>query len=148
VILRLALPLLLLFAVAACGGDDDEAAPATAAATTEAASAHCIPVGSDFMTPLGNATRDDAHRLRNGQAVESEDHDDVHFVSAEVYGPGVAAGTVGTWATTSLGGAEAIWTVDDVSREYSDLRDGTQVAGVSMEDDGAQESRDCAAANG
>ncbi|HSL63805.1 MAG TPA: hypothetical protein VK874_04035, partial [Gaiellaceae bacterium] len=68
-ILRRVLPLLLVLALVACGGDDDEAAPATASATTEAASSRCIPVGSDLMTPLGNAMRDDAHRLRNGQAV-------------------------------------------------------------------------------
>jgi len=31
-------------------------------------------------------------------------------------------------------------------RWYSDLRDGGEVAGVAMTDDGAQESRDCVTA--
>ena len=131
----------------ACGSDDgDDAATPATEATTSARSAVCMPVSSDFMTPLGNGMKDLEVRARNGQAVESEDHDDVYFVSAELYGGDVEEGTVGTWATTSLGGAEAIWTVDDVSKQYSDLRDGGEVAGVAMTDDGAQESRDCVTA--
>jgi hypothetical protein len=119
-----------------CGSDDDDGA---AAPTSE----RCVAVSSDLMTPLGNGMKNMDVRVRNGQAVESEDHDDVYFVSAELFGGGVEDGTIGTWATTSLGGAEAIWTVDDVSKEHSGLRDGGEVAGVAMTDDGAQESRDC-----
>ena len=136
--------LLVLVAVGCGGGDDEEATPATTATEPAAAApAGCVAADSSLMAPLGNATKDDAHRLKNGQAVESGDQDGIYFVSAEVYGAGVEEGTIGTWATTSLGGAEAIWTVDDVAKEYSDLRDGTEVSGLSMEDDGAQESRDC-----
>ena len=32
----------------------------------------------------------------------------IYLLSAEVYGEGVAEGTVATWATTSLGGTEVI----------------------------------------
>ena len=95
------------------------------------------------MTPLGNGMKDDRHRLTNGQTVRSDDHDAIYFVSAEVYGPGVPDGTIGTWATKSLGGAEAIWTLDAVSKEYSELRDGMQVAGLSADDHGVAESRAC-----
>jgi hypothetical protein len=143
-------PLVLGCAIAlsgfGCGSDDgeDAAAPATEA-TTSAQSERCTPVSSDFMTPLGNGMKDTEVRARNGQAVESGDHDGVYFVSAELYEGGVEEGTIGTWATTSLGGAEAIWTVDDVSKQYSALRDGTEVADLAMSDDGAQESRDCVA---
>ncbi len=127
-----------------CGSDDGEDAAAPAAgATTSEQSERCTPVSSDFMTPLGNGMKDLEIRARNGRAVESEDHAGVYFVSAELYGGDVEEGTVGTWATTSLGGAEAIWTVDEVSNQYSALRDGTEVADLAMSDDGAQESRDC-----
>ena len=114
-----------------CGSDDeDDAEPATGAVAT--ISERCVPVSSDFTTPLGNGMKDMEVRIKNAHAVESGDRDDVYFVSAELYGGDVADGTVGTWATTSLGGAEAIWTVDDVSKQYSALRDGTEVADLAM----------------
>lgn len=139
----------LALGVLGCGSDDgdEDAVPATVATAAER-SERCVPVSSDFMTPLGNGMKDMDVRARSGFAVESEEHDGVYFVSAELYGGDVEEGTVGTWATTSLGGAEAIWTVDDVSKQYSDLRDGTEVAGVAMTHDGAQESRDCVGAGG
>jgi len=67
----------------------------------------------------------------------------IYFVSAEIYGGDVEEGTIGTWATPSLGGAEAIYTIDEVSKEYSDLRDGAEVADLAADDDGAAESRAC-----
>ena len=135
--LRLLVLLSVLF-LAACGGDDEEAA-----STSEAAASSCEAATTDLMTPLGNGMKDDQVRLKNGYAVPSDDHGKMFFVSAEVYGSGVPEGTIGTWATTSLGGAEAIWTVDDVSKRYSDLRDGTAVADLSDDDHGVEESRAC-----
>lgn len=143
------LPLLALLAVVVavgCGSDGGDAAspaPAAEPTTTPERSERCVAATTDLMTPLGNGMRELEHRVKNGYAVESAEGDGVYFVSAEVYGEGVEEGTVGTWATTSLGGGEAIWTVDDVSKQYSDLRDGGEVAGVSMADDGAEESRAC-----
>jgi hypothetical protein len=142
--------LLVALALAGCGGDDEpdaEAAAATTAVEAQPVSA-CTPADSSLMTPLGNGMKDMTHRLKNGQAVESEDHEDVYFVSAEVYGEGIETGTIGTWATTSLGGAEAIYSVDDVARDYSDMRDGTEEADLSMDDHGVAESRDCVDATG
>jgi hypothetical protein len=95
------------------------------------------------MAPLGNGMKNDEQRLKNGQAVRSNDREGAYFVSAEVYGPGVPDATIGTWATKSPGGAGAIWTVDEVSRKYSDLRDGTKVAELSPDDHGVAESRAC-----
>jgi hypothetical protein len=140
----MSLRLLVLFIVlflAACGGDDEESAP-----TSEAAASSCEAATTDLMTPLGNGMKDDQVRVKNGRAVKSDDHAEIFFVSAEVYGSGVSEGTIGTWATTSLGGAEAVWTVDDVSKQYSDLRDGTAVADLSNDDHGVAESRACVAA--
>ncbi|MEJ7791356.1 MAG: hypothetical protein WKF65_05235 [Gaiellaceae bacterium] len=85
---RLAAFLLLAVGVAACGGndDDDEASPSTAQTGQSADSPDCVAVDSNFMTPLGIGMKDDQYRLKNGQAVQSADHEDVYFVSAEIYG--------------------------------------------------------------
>ena len=136
--------------IGGCGGDDEATStlpppPSIDAPTITTGPPPCLPTDSSLMTPLGNGMKDDQVRLKNGRAAKSNDHEEIYFVSAELYGPGVPDGTIGTWATTSLGGAEAIWTVDDVSKKYSDLRDGTAVADLSMDDDGVDESRGCVA---
>ena len=83
--------------------------------------------------------------VENGWIVKSRDHSDIYFVSAELDGPGFEdPGDVGTWATTSPGGAEAIFSVDDLAKDHTTWRDGTAVAGLSLDDDGAEESRACA----
>jgi hypothetical protein len=146
--LRLIGFLLILALGAGCGGGGEEAAPTTTAAGPASVPEWCIPADVYLTAPLGGGMKETTFRLKNAQAVKSKDHDHVYFVSAEVYGEGVEAGTVGTWATTSLGGAEAIWTVDGASKQYSKWRDGTQVADLSMDDHGAQESRDCVEAVG
>ena len=141
--------LLVALVIGGCG-DDNEATstlpppPSITAPTVTTRPPPCLPTDSNLMTPLSNGMKDDQVRLKNGRAAKSHDHEKIFFVSAEVYGPGVPDGTIGTWATTSLGGAEAIWTVDDVSKQYSELRDGTAVADLSMDDDGVDKSRDCA----
>jgi hypothetical protein len=140
--------LLVALAIGGCGGDEEATSttpplPSIDAPENTLGPPRCLPADSNLMTPLGNGMKDDQARLKNGRAVKSDDHAKIFFVSAEVYGSGVSDGTIGTWATTSLGGAEAIWTVDDVSKQYSDLRDGTTVADLSMDDDGVEESRAC-----
>lgn len=145
---RLAAFLLLAVGVAACGGNDDEASPSTAQTGQSADSPDCVAVDSNFMTPLGIGMKDDQYRLKNGQAVQSADHEDVYFVSAEIYGSAETEGKIGTWATTSLGGAEAIWTVDDVAKQYSDFRDGARVADLAVDDDGVAASHKCVEALG
>lgn len=139
---RLAL-LVVVLTAAGCGNDDEPAASPTDSVTSTSASPRCVATDSSLMTPLGNGMKDDQQRLKNGQAVRSEDDADIYFVSAEIYGPGVENGTIGTWATRSLGGADAIWTVDEVSKEFSDLRDGIEAADLSAGDPAADESRRC-----
>lgn len=127
-------------ALAGCGGDDDEAS-----SSTTPSDPRCEQATSAIMTPLGNAVTNELDRLRNGWIVKSRDHADIYFVSAELDGPGFEdPGDVGTWATTSPGGAEAIYSVDEIAKDHTSWRDGTAIAGLSMDDDGAQESRACA----
>jgi hypothetical protein len=131
----------VVLALAGCGGDDEDAA------TTPPAPAdpRCEQATSAIMTPLGNAVKNELDRFRNGWIVKSRDHSDIYFVSAELDGPGFEdPGDVGTWATTSPGGAAAIFSVDDLAKDHTTWRDGTAVAGLSLDDDGAEESRACA----
>jgi hypothetical protein len=131
---------LLVLALAGCGGDDDESSSAAAD------DSRCEPATSAIMTPLGNALTNERDRLENGQIVKSRDHDDIWFVSAELEGPGFQRpGDIGTWATTSPGGGEAIYSVDDIAKDNTSWRDGTAIAGLSLDDDGAEESRECVA---
>jgi hypothetical protein len=130
---------LVAVALAGCGGDDDEAS-----SPPPAADSRCEAATSAIMTPLGNGLQNDQDELVNGQVVKSRDHEDIYFVSAELDGPGFTEpGDIGTWATTSPGGAEAIYSVDDLAKGESTWRDGTAIAGLSLEDDGAMESREC-----
>ncbi len=140
--LRLAVVAAIL-GVAGCGGDDEAASPAGSSTAAAGLSERCVAADSSLMAPLGGGMKDDQFRLKNGQAVKSADHDDIYFVSAEIYGPDIEDVTIATWATPSLGGAEAIYSIDDISKEYSDLRDGTEVAELAADDDGVEESRAC-----
>ena len=130
--------LLAVAVLAGCGGDDDSGSSASSV------SHRCEAATSAIMTPLGNSLDNERDRLSNGQIVKSSDHEDIYFVSAELDGPGFQGpGDVATWATTSPGGAEAIYSVDPLAKRNTTWRDGTAIAGLSLEDDGAQQSREC-----
>ena len=136
------LVLLSVLALAACGGGDDDEATATAPVTAAVASP-CEPASSDVMTPIGNKLMPEGVRVSDGRYVRSDDHEQMYFVSAELDGPGLEGeGDVATWATPSVGGAEAIYAVDDLAKEHSDWRPADEVD-VTIDDHGAQESRDC-----
>ena len=131
-----------LLAAAGCGGDDEDAAPATTA-TTAAVESRCTPATSDLMTPLANKLLSGDVRLTNGWIVESREHEDVYLVAAEVDGPErESSGDVGVWATTSPGGAEAIYSVNDLAKEHTDWRDAAAIH-VSPEDEDVAEARNC-----
>jgi hypothetical protein len=129
---------LVVLALAGCGGDDD------GDDTDSAGDGRCEAATAAIMTPLANSLNNDRDRLVDGQIVKSRDHGDMYFVSAEFDGPGFEdPGDVGTWATTSPGGGQAIYSVDDIAKENTSWRDGTAIAGLSLDDDGAEESRAC-----
>jgi hypothetical protein len=135
--------LVIAHGLTACGGDDDDGEPTETAPVTAAAGSPCEPASSDVMTPIGNKLMPEGVRASDGRYVRSEDYERMYFVSAELDGPGLeGGGDVATWATTSVGGAEAIYAVDDLAKEYSDWRPADEVD-VTIDDHGAQESRDC-----
>ena len=128
--------------LAAGCGDDESAAPPTTTTTAQSASG-CTPATTDLMTPLANKLTLADARLTNGQVVESADQEDVYFVAAEIDSPELASsGDVAVWATTSPHGAEGIYSVNDLAKQYSDWRDARAI-GVSPDDAAAAEARAC-----
>jgi hypothetical protein len=130
----------LLALGSACGGSDsgDEAKESTRCENVPLKVVNEI---EREMTVSGGGT------LTNAQAVKSEDFERVYFVSAEIDGAGLeGSGDIGTWAKSgSLRSRRgAIFSVDAVANEFSDWFDG-RTAGphLSMDDDGAEESKDC-----
>jgi hypothetical protein len=136
---RVALVLCAAATFVGCGGDDETTSPPPAES-----SSRCQPADAALMTPLGNALVNERDRLTNGHFVKSRDHEDIYFISAELDGPGFQdPGDIGTWATTSPGGAKAIYSIDELAKDHTSWRDGTAIAGLSMEDEGATQSREC-----
>ena len=122
---------------AGCGGDDDSTSATTASATG------CTPATTDLMTPLANKLTLADARLSNGQIVKSAVHDDVYFVAAEIDSPDLpSSGDIGVWATTSPHGGEAIFSVNDLAKQYSGWRDASAID-VSPDDAAATEARAC-----
>lgn len=76
--------------------------------------------------------------------VRSDDYKRVYFVAVKLRIPG--AGTeVGTWATNRVGGDAGFFAVDGIAKEFSDWGDGgTTDANITINDDGADESKECA----
>jgi hypothetical protein len=89
--------------------------------------------------------------LRSGFGVRSDDFERVWFVAAEIDGPGMEdAGDVGVWATNTAPDVQnaadigLIFAVDGFAQEFSDWGADAPEQ-FSMEDDGAEEARACAA---
>jgi hypothetical protein len=86
--------------------------------------------------------------LLHARAVRSRERESMWFVSAEIDGPGLTGpGDVGTWAKTGTlaVGVGPILSVDSVfAQQLSGWRPGdVTFANVTMDDDGAYQSRDC-----
>jgi hypothetical protein len=152
--LRLGVTVLLLLALVGCGGDDDSAEGTPSPAGTEttpaepAGESRCEAATTDVMTPLGNKLTLEGGRVRAGQVVKSRDHEALYFLSAEIDGPGLEdAGDVGTWATENRFGGGAIYAVDALAQEHSDWSDAAEID-ASIDEDGAEQSRECVAAAG
>lgn len=79
--------------------------------------------------------------LTSAQAVKSFDYESpTFFVSAQI-----GSGDIGTWATSKLAPGGVIYAVDDIAKKNSTWPAGdTSSTYVSMIDDGADLSRNCA----
>jgi hypothetical protein len=155
----------LLFA-AGCGGEEtagpSEAAEETGPAMPERTTAtvegsdedggnRCLRVPNALKRGIATGlTVEGGGRLGKAAAVRSNDFERVFYVSADILGAGIEEGeAVGTWATNSLKVGEGlIIAADSIAREFSDwgaaAEEGSPAAEVrGLENDGAQESRDC-----
>jgi hypothetical protein len=124
----------------ACGGGGKSTTASSRCKLVPPALTKAIESG---LTVTGGGT------LVHARAVKSGDFKRVHFISAEINGPGMTGpGEIGTWAKSGplrVGGG-LILSVDSLANEFSDWGDGRKTdAHLSMDDDGAQESHDCVA---
>jgi hypothetical protein len=146
--------------VGACGGDSTPteggattppagATTAPAAATDSQSEPTCENVSQGTVKWLESGlTVSGGGELEDAQAVRSGDFKQVYFISARIKGPSMGADTIGTWAKSGNvnkpGGLTL--SIDSFAKEFSDWfpgdKEGAQYH-VTMEDDGAQESRDC-----
>lgn len=129
----------LLLLMGACGG---QAAPATPKP------ARCLDVPVALVDAIASGltvSGGGSLRAESAQAVKSTAYEKVYFVAADIQGQGIEGPTdVGVWATNSLAGAGTIFSVNAVAAEMSEWPKGEKTkAGITMADDGAQESEDC-----
>lgn len=111
-----------------------------AASRCETAPAALVQAISTGLTITGGGS------IRNAKAVKSAAFEKVWFVSADLEGSGLeGSDDIATWATNGLNGVGMIFAVGAVANEFSDWGDGgTAGAKLSLSDDGAQASIDCA----
>jgi hypothetical protein len=147
----------LVVFLAGCGGDDGDgesfaATTAAEATVTEAAeeSDRCMRVPRGLVEAIETGlTVEGGGRLMNARAVKSNDFKRVYFISADIEGPGLEGPNpdeIGTWSKSGplRVGDGLIYAVDATANEFSDWGDGRKTdAELSMEDDGAEESKDC-----
>ncbi len=152
---------LLTLVAAGCGGGTTEAEGITSEATAEdaategepAEASRCLHVGASLKKAIASGlTVKYGGELGKAAAVRSHDFERVWYVSAVILGAGIGAETVGTWAVNVKPDAKhavgLIIAADSVAREFSDwgeaAAEGSPAAEVrGLENDGAQESRDC-----
>jgi hypothetical protein len=131
---------LLVLLASSCGGDGDGGGEA---------SSRCENVPPALVAAMeeGLELTGGGGSLTNAKSVKSNDFERVYFISADIDGPGLEGpDDIGTWAKSGplqVGGG-LILSVDNVAEEFSSWPDaGTTDVEMSMEDDGAEESKDC-----
>ncbi|AEL26868.1 hypothetical protein [Cyclobacterium marinum] len=87
----------------------------------------------------------DGITLRNVKVVKSKDFESVYFISGDLQGPGLEGeNDIATFATNRLDNSGLFFSVNYVAEEFSDWPLGSKTDfNLSMNDDGAQESKDC-----
>ncbi len=107
----------------------------------------CLPVPAVIAQRLNDGLNiNGGGSIRNLQAVKSNDFESVYFISGDLQGSGLEGeGDIATFATNKMDETGLTLSVDAVATEFSDWPDvSTTNLGVSMGDDGYNESRKCA----
>ncbi len=117
-----------------------------------AAPSRCYDVPRDIVFNLEQGlTITGGGSVSNVQAVRSNDFKMVWFVSGDLEGAGMEGEQLATWATNSLDPQQpaGFASVNDVALKHSSWANGPNTdAQLSMNDDGAEESQECASASG
>jgi hypothetical protein len=134
----------LVLLASSCGGDGDGGGEA---------SSRCENVPPALVAAMeeGLELSGGGGSLTNAKAVKSNDFERVYFISADIDGPGLeGSDDIGTWVTNgTLQDSGLTLSVDNVAIEFSTWPDiSTTDLEVSMQNDGAEESRECVEAAG
>ncbi len=117
-----------------------------------ATSSRCEGVPTDIVFNLEQGlTITGGGSVRDVQAVRSNDYRKVWFVSADLEGPGMEGEQIATWTTNSLDPQPpaGFASVNDVALKHSNWANGPNTdVQLSMDDDGAEESQECASVSG
>lgn len=116
------------------------------AETTEVVTSRCLSVPAVIAQRLNDGLNiNGGGSIRNIHAVKSNDFASVYFISGDLQGSGLEGeGDIATFATNKLDETGLTLSVDAVATEFSDWPDvSTTNLGVSMGDDGYNESRNC-----
>ena len=111
-------------------------------------SSRCEAVSDDLLAAIGSGLDGGGLTLREGQAVRSEEREEVWFVAADIEGPGLeGTSDIAVWATNSLEvGGGLILSVDALAQEFSVWPDAdTTDAEIADTEDGVDEARQCVA---
>ena len=125
-------------ALAACGGGSDD----RDAASTSAG--RCTTPSPEVMATIAGSMQVEAE-LRHAQLVKSRDYRNVWFLSAEVVYIDRDDGPVGTWATSLPSGGRAVYSLETNALTATSWPPAVAAdVKLSLDDDGARESRRCA----
>jgi len=105
----------------------------------------CEDVPTFVVESIASGLNTEGITLRNVQAVKSNDFNNVYFISADLQGPGLEGeNDIVTFTRNNLESSSLTLSVDAVANEFFVWPLGKNTdANVTMNDDGAQESRDC-----
>lgn len=82
--------------------------------------------------------------LNAGQAVKSEDYENVYFVAANLEGAGMDNGEIVVFATNALDASGLIMSINSTAQEFFVWPDGDSTdANITMDDDGADKAVEC-----
>ena len=127
----------LVLALAACGGGDDGESQA-------ATNGRCATPPPQLVNKIGSAMQVEAE-LRHPQIVKSRDFRNVWFLSAQVVYVTRKDGAVATWATSVPAGGTAVYSLETNALQATSWPPAVAAeAKLSLDNDGARESRRCA----
>lgn len=135
---------MLIAASLACGSSTS-----TTSSFGEGDTSRCITASSAQVEAIRAGVKDiaDTNDIKSGWAVKSNDFDNVWFVAAKIYGPGIENGSdPGVWAISGdLNNPGMILSVNGYAKEFSSYPDASKTdASITTADDGAKDALLCA----